>query len=629
MKHLFFNIILLLSITSNGQTMANSKEILVPFCNAENKWGFMSSTTKQVVIATKYDNAWPEKNGLLKVAYNNPKGSSIADQYLFGLLDNQGNEILPCAYQDVYDKYGTPTTQIYKNLYAATNDNGTGIYDIQLKKWVIPQGYIQDGKYSFYGDTGIVCNEKEFFFDGKKYTAPKGYVIESVDMDKQWFFIQKNEMTKGIVKWTGETILPSNYSDINFAGKSVKRIIACKPDFNLTNPKNYLKLLDALKNGADEKKDMAISEIYDTNGKLLKSIKAKRNLFATNNSDKTTFIQNGITKEIDLVTMQITEGEFEGAVTVFSDKDQYGIKDHEGNILIKPEYLKIKYFNKNVIIAQNGDYKYGLINENNAIVVPFEYQNIQEMYSTGELFYVSKNGKYGATDAKGNIIVPCIYEYNFSFQGDFAQVYNGKWGIIDKAGKEVIPFIYDNIYDTEKVDGFENINYIVTKDGKSGLLNKSGRILIPLKYSFITDLRKTKDDEWFKVEDITRKYKGLYNIKTAVFVEPKYYWLTPYQNILIAHISENDKDSYSFLDLKGNIIAGLTFDKVNDVEAQNGYFIVTRDKKVGLLDKNGKEIFPLLYDSLQFKTPEFLLATKDGKQFYVDVMGNEYIDSIK
>lgn len=266
----------------------------------------MGSTTKQVVVAAKYDNIAVEKMGVLKVAYYNLEYSTLDTKFLYGILDQNGNELLPCIFTNI-EVGKLYSAAIPDNLIVASNTAGMGVYDIQLKNWIVPQDYIKNGNLTLCGKNGLLCNNNELFFEGQKYAVPTGYEVLWVDMKNRWFPIIKDEFKKGIAKWNGEIIIPADYSNIESVGKTVKRIIAHKPDFDLSSPRSYLKLMVKLKNGDNQKKNMAITEIFDTNGKLLKTIKAKYDIFGTEDSDKATFTQNGVNKEIDLVNLKITD----------------------------------------------------------------------------------------------------------------------------------------------------------------------------------------------------------------------------------------------------------------------------------------------------------------------------------
>ena len=645
MKQTFTNLFLLLSIIANSQTMQTNKETLVPFCNAENKWGYMNSTTKQVIVNPKYDNAWLENKGVFKVAYYNPDRTDWSKTYIYGILDHEGNELLSCLFTNIN------TDQIYssplpENLIVASNSAGMGVYDIKLKNWIVPQDFIKDGKISFFGKDGILCNKTVFFFEGKKYEVPKGYEVQWVDMKNQWFPIIKDELKKGIAKWNGEIIIPANYSNVRSAGKTVKRIIAHKPDFDLSGPGSYLKLMVKLRNGDREKKDMSISEIFDTDGKLLKTIKAKYEIFSEDGSDKASFTQNGIDKEIDLVTLEITDIDFntkksDDDIVAFKVKDKWGLKDTEGKIIIAPQYKNIKDLNKDFFIAQDNTYRYGIIDLNNQILTPFIYNEIYQASNPDceYIFCALKDNKYGAINAKGQIVVAFKYDNSFFFDdAGFAyvnyisrskeegkDVFKSNKGIIDTTGKEIVPVIYNYVGNTKKIDGAENVKYIVENNNLYGLLDTSGKILLPLQYSFFQDTRKSFDDEWINIKEYGGERASVYNMKTGILVESKSKGISAYENLIVSAIIVDDQVKFCFLDLKGNILPNSIYDKI---KSDGDFFIVNRNLKTGLLDKNGKEILPLIYHSLEFKTSEFLLATKDGKKFYVDVTGKEYTANI-
>lgn len=223
-----------------------------------------------------------------------------------------------------------------------------------------------------------------------------------------------------------------------------------------------------------------------------------------------------------------------------------------------------------------GERKWGAINTKGETVVPFEYAEpgnyclgftegfakLRKRNSDGRMedFYVSadgktevpladydevfwfseglaavtKDGKRGFIDAKGNLKVPCVYDENGSareFQNGFAVVCkDGKCGYINTAGEEIVPveFRYVWSFDENGVamvlseDG--TVNYIdntgkraekgpalsedgrtklsdrgyevcgtvedgtwVTKDGKIGLVDQNGDFVLPAEYDHPND----------------------------------------------------------------------------------------------------------------------------------------------
>lgn len=167
--------------------------------------------------------------------------------------------------------------------------------------------------------------------------------------------------------------------------------------------------------------------------------------------------------------------------------------------------------------------KYGFINEKNDIIVPFNYSSTRGFPYHGSLAQVCKNGKYGYVDlqgkeaisikfdfasdfdflsdekvedaiagviinnklgfinGRGENVIPCQYEYEFSSDGDGKCLShqfwgarclvkkNGKWGVIDRKGTIIVPFIYDGCNSSSSSGTFDLI-----KDGKPVYVDKDG-----------------------------------------------------------------------------------------------------------------------------------------------------------
>lgn len=118
---------------------------------------------------------------------------------------------------------------------------------------------------------------------------------------------------------------------------------------------------------------------------------------------------------------------------------------------------------------------YGVVGKNNAIVVPFEYDEIIRTFSSG-LINVCKNDKWGCLDLEGNMVIPLVYDYIYPFgEGSncVTQVrLGGKWGLINKLGEIVVPIIHEKeIEFNGKATKFVDVN------GDTIIVNSKGTIL--------------------------------------------------------------------------------------------------------------------------------------------------------
>ena len=123
------------------------------------------------------------------------------------------------------------------------------------------------------------------------------------------------------------------------------------------------------------------------------------------------------------------------------------------------------------------EYGYGFINEQGKFVTPPHYR---EFYRSGSHSYkifndrglasISKNGKFGAIDKEGNVVIPFEYDKLFTFQEGLAPFYkDGKWGAIDVYGNIVIEAKYSAL--TRFNEGFA-----IAHDGKRAfIIDSQGR----------------------------------------------------------------------------------------------------------------------------------------------------------
>lgn len=323
----------------------------------------------------------------------------------------------------------------------------------------------------------------------------------------------------------------------------------------------------------------------------------------------------------------------------------------------KKDTLKIEF---------DGTY-YGVVSKNNKIVVPFEYDEIVNTFSSG-LINVCKNDKWGSLDLDGNIVIPLIYDWIFPFGKDpldtTSAKRNGKWGIIDRKGADIIPCVYD-----EEIV-FKRDRAIVSLNGKMGMIDKEGNTVIPFQYYYIKpfakslELIKVAKNNKCGVVDIFGKIRipaiydeicdirgdflivkqdglcGIINTNGKVIVPNKYVkidYFFPQEGLS----STNDKSHFP-QDAPEDVFAVTIGHEwkyiiVNEENAneQEEYdwtsgllshdcFLVKRNHKLGLVSKKGKLVIPIEYSFIELKSACIVL-TKAGKLGLADWEGNEIV----
>jgi hypothetical protein len=156
----------------------------------------------------------------------------------------------------------------------------------------------------------------------------------------------------------------------------------------------------------------------------------------------------------------------------------------------------MKHIKENPTPQQNEAGRYGYINADNEIVIPFEYDDIFVYDYTEKIFFrVEKDGKFGIIDVTGKLILPVEYEtigasYYIDSNDDkifFTAKKDNKFGFFNSDGIMILPSIYDNMspHFTDETDFLE-----VHKDKKWGVIGSDGEIIIPFEYDWLKFAKK-------------------------------------------------------------------------------------------------------------------------------------------
>lgn len=129
--------------------------------------------------------------------------------------------------------------------------------------------------------------------------------------------------------------------------------------------------------------------------------------------------------------------------------------------------------------------KWGLLNEEMKVLMPFEYDELNERSywpGTTQVFQVKKDGKSGILDAYNNTVIPFTYRYidwSYVSPGCVIAMNDTAYGVINMRNEVVVPFVYSNWEYRHSGE----IN--VFRKGKAGMIDCGGNILIPLEYENI------------------------------------------------------------------------------------------------------------------------------------------------
>ncbi len=148
--------------------------------------------------------------------------------------------------------------------------------------------------------------------------------------------------------------------------------------------------------------------------------------------------------------------EFDDIYECFRSKRKYykaqknklwGVVDKNGETVIDFKYLEMcstnfrKSYKLCFVVQDCETKKYGIIDINENIVIPFcyDYINSAFVYPNEERLIATKTGKDGVIDINNNVIIDFKFKFIYGYDkslGDytFAENEEGNWGVIDRLG---------------------------------------------------------------------------------------------------------------------------------------------------------------------------------------------------
>lgn len=172
---------------------------------------------------------------------------------------------------------------------------------------------------------------------------------------------------------------------------------------------------------------------------------------------------------------------------------------------------------------------------------------------------------------------------------------NGKYGVIDFEGKKITDAIYDSIESLLYKEGC----LIVKQEEKYGVINIKGKQMVAIEYDSITA-------------------DGYYDNNTK------------YQKAgFIVGIKKEEGYRYGYIDANGKKILEEEYneiDRITEMAEENQIYVLAFKNGQAGVYKNKKQIIKHSYEEIEYnKKNELFVVQKDGKQGVIDKEGNEII----
>ena len=493
-KKVLFVALMLLGAVQNVNAQEYSKEcgtLVVPviYDNIEagsdgllvvtkdKKKGVVDSNNK-TIVPIEYDDVDMGKveencGGLIVVKKNDNKSKDI-----YGLFNKDGVLIAPMnkyksiRIRDMFGYEGMAEVRLLKEikrqvLHTVEGDDST-VYEIPI---------IEDGV---------------LLKDGTLLTSYDKMSIENVGL-----IVVKKEGRKGVLNDKGEIIIPVKYEDIIMKGAN-----------------GLIKVEAPNQNGGGVKYG-----VFNNKGEVVvpvgkyESVIIKDSYIVVKKNGKEGILNS---KGIEIVPIGMYE---ECNVRECHDRNQFyvviksnrkeGAVNDNGKVFIPiGKYEEFRVLNNNLALVKlNG--KSGITDKNGTMLVPIgKYENI--VYRYGVLTY-SQNGKWGVLGENGNQATPAEYDKIEPARHSIGMALiakDGKIGAINREGKLIVPL---GIY-----DGAEIANDIVMLNSTDGkvLFNTNGEKVLSVgkyecvesKYGQLTPFIVNANHGLYKIKTVDKKY---------------------------------------------------------------------------------------------------------------------------
>lgn len=339
------------------------------------KYGLINLEGKELLAPTK--DQIEEITGVENVFVTTVNGKK-------GLVDGLGKEIIENKYAEI-----TSLTNQYENGFIVKNEEGKyGVINYD-KTVALEEKY--DGIQNVYGNHLYVVKEANSWKivnnEGKTFAENRFEKVKSIDNGEN--LIIKRDGKYGVINLNAEEKIPVEYEELTYAFANC--YIAKKNE-------NYGIIT------IDKEEKLSFNYTYITYIKDADFIQAETKtleskLFDREFKEKASGIITEINKNKNYIRIR-ENGEYK----------YYNFKLEEKK---NTEILAT-----NTIFLSKKDGKYGYVNENGIVVVPYEYEDATEQNKYGYVA-VKKDGKWGSLDAKGKVVVEPTYKLENTLIVDF------------------------------------------------------------------------------------------------------------------------------------------------------------------------------------------------------------------
>lgn len=272
------------------------------------------------------------------------------------------------------------------------------------------------------------------------------------------------------------------------------------------------------------------------------------------------------------------------------------------SVLQIPIFSQINQQDRDLLIPYRSQDKWGYCDTLAQVIIQPTYDSTgffssDQRPDLEDLAVVVKNGKYGAIDKSEKVLIDFTFDkISIDTRNAYCLLESGSHqGIALLNGKIVIPPNYDRIVFDREVKGF-----IVSRNGKSSFRDQEGRVIAPLEYDSIYVLDYFDDSK-----DMIVGIKG--SAKFQIYRDGRTRKITlkpkvPGSDMFMMDTPVGDEIPEQEERIKTRAEAIKSEMELDNIDYESykrdGYYLISKDQKVGLIRHDEQRLIPIEYDSI-------------------------------
>lgn len=315
-----------------------------------------------------------------------------------------------------------------------------------------------------------------------------------------------------------------------------------------------------------------------------------------------------------------------------------GYANSDGKVVIPAQFSGGGKFSSGLAPATLGevaDMKSGFIDATGAFKIPQSFDSAREFHNGAAP--VSKSGRYGLIDTKGNLVLKLAFAEIDAIGDNFlVRTLRGKYGIVSPSGKWLLQPEYMNVRSLRNDQGasspgnllrtfypfeemrFNHVFEVMDWDSRLyGLVDDNGKWLLPAKFDNILSF-----ENGVAAVRINGKI-GFANTKGDLVIKPQFDQTTPYADLIAVR---NHAQPWQFIDKSGNFVTGPIIDDIvtdgNGKWLSEGLAPFVQKGKVGYLNTKGVVVVKPQFDFGFPFVKKYAAVWSAGCWRFIDRSGN-------